>query len=80
MGGRSLLDETGDETTDGLTDLERRVRALRIWGEVEEERKDWLLNELQRRKESERGGRGGGRSASVSSTSGSSGSLFAFVR
>jgi hypothetical protein len=80
-GGRSFSkEETGEETTDGLTDLERRVRALKIWGEVEEERKDWLLNELQRRKESGKGSSLGRRSASVSSASGSSGSLFSFVR
>lgn len=71
-GGRSLLGgkETGEETTDGLTDLERRVRALKIWGEVEEGRKDWLLNELHRRNVDEIGSLVGRRSASVSSASG----------
>jgi hypothetical protein len=70
-GGRGLLGgkETGEET-DGLTDLERRVRALKIWGEVEEGRKDWLLNELHRRNVGEIGSLVGRRSASVSSASG----------
>lgn len=39
-----------ESTTDGLTDLERRVKALRIWGGIEEERKEWLVNEIQKRK------------------------------
>jgi hypothetical protein len=39
-----------ESTTDGLTDLEKRVKALRIWGGIEEERKEWLVNEIQKRK------------------------------
>ena len=74
---------TGDEGTDGLTDLERRVRALKIWGGIEEKRKEWLLNELQTKKKSDnvtQGIRIRGRSSSLSSGSGSSGNVFSFVR
>jgi hypothetical protein len=77
---RRVVEE--DETTDGLTDLERRVCALKIWGGIEEERKDWLLSELQRKKRENSislGVRSRGRSASVSSGSGSSGSVFSFI-
>jgi len=73
----------GDEGTDGLTDLETKVRALKIRGGVEQERKEWLLNELQRKKESNTASQGiriRGRSGSMTSGSGSSGSLFSFVR
>jgi hypothetical protein len=40
-----------ESTTDALTDLERRVNALRIYGAIEEERKGWLLGEIKRKKE-----------------------------
>jgi hypothetical protein len=40
-----------ESTTDALTDLERRVKALRVWGGIEEERKEWLLNEIKRKNE-----------------------------
>jgi hypothetical protein len=36
-----------------LTDLEKRVNAMRIWGAVEEERKEWLMGEIKRKKESD---------------------------
>ena len=39
----------GESTTDMLTDLERRVNAMRIWGAVEEERKEWLMGEIKRK-------------------------------
>jgi hypothetical protein len=39
-----------------LTDLERRVNAMRIWGGLEAERKEWLVNEIRKRD----GGAGGG--------------------
>jgi hypothetical protein len=38
-----------ESTTDMLTDLERRVNAMRIWGAVEEERKGWLMGEIKRK-------------------------------
>lgn len=41
-----------ESTTDALTDLERRVRALRIYGGIEEERKTWLLNEIKKKEDS----------------------------
>ena len=78
-----------ETTTDALTDLERRVRALRIWGGIEEERKEVLVRELRRKAKGEerswvsgKGGEeegGGGsdgllRSRSVSQSSMGSGS------
>jgi len=39
-----------EESTDGVTDLERRVKALRVWKGIEEERKEFLLGEIQRKK------------------------------
>jgi hypothetical protein len=46
---RSRLVSDPESTTDALTDLERRVKALRIWGGVEEERKGFLMNEIRRK-------------------------------
>ena len=46
---RSKLVSDPESTTDGLTDLERRVQALRIWGGIEEERKEWLMNEIKKK-------------------------------
>jgi len=43
--------EDSESTTDALTDLERRVQALRIWGAIEGERKEWLMNEIKRKTE-----------------------------
>lgn len=48
---RKKLISDPESTTDALTDLEKRVKALRIWGGIEEERKEWLLNEIKRRNE-----------------------------
>ena len=45
---RSRLVSDPESTTDALTDLERRVKALRIWGGIEEERKGFLINEIRR--------------------------------
>ena len=42
-----------ESTTDMLTDLERRGNAMRIWGAVEEERKEWLMGEIKRKKEND---------------------------
>ena len=42
-------DAAGETTADGLTDLEKRVQALRIWGSVEEERKEFLMREIKKR-------------------------------
>jgi hypothetical protein len=41
-----IVDES---TTDALTDLERRVQAMRIWASLEEERKEWLMNEIKKK-------------------------------
>jgi hypothetical protein len=49
-----------ESTTDMLTDLERRVNAMRIWGAVEEERKEWLMGEIKRKKESDTNSVNGG--------------------
>jgi hypothetical protein len=46
---RSRLVDDPESTTDALTDLERRVKALRIWGGIEEERKEFLMNEIKRK-------------------------------
>ena len=46
---RSRLVSDPESTTDALTDLERRVKALRIWGGIEEERKGFLMNEIRRK-------------------------------
>ena len=40
-----------ESTSDMLTDLESRVKALRIWSGLEEERKLYLINEIRKRKE-----------------------------
>ena len=40
-----------ESTSDMLTDLESRVKALRIWSGLEEERKLYLMNEIRKRKE-----------------------------
>jgi hypothetical protein len=37
-------------STDGISDLERRVKSLRVWKGIEEERKEFLLGEIQRKK------------------------------
>ena len=37
-----------ESTTEGLTDLERRVQAMRIWGGIEEERKEFLMQEIRK--------------------------------
>ena len=39
----------GEESTDGLTDLERKVQAMKIWGGIEKERKEWLINEIKKK-------------------------------
>jgi hypothetical protein len=46
---RSKLVTDPESTTDALTDLERRVKALRVWGGIEEERKEWLINEIKKK-------------------------------
>ena len=77
---RHRLVSDPESTTDALTDLERRVKALRIWGGIEEERKEFLMTELKR-KTAETGSRGEERgeegvllSRSQSRSSGGSGS------
>jgi hypothetical protein len=35
--------------TDGLTDLERKVQAMKIWGGIEQDRKEWLINEIRKK-------------------------------
>lgn len=37
-----------ESTTEGLTDLERRVQAMRIWGGIEEERKEFLMQQIRK--------------------------------
>ena len=76
---RSRIVEDGAEsTTDALTDLERRVQAMRIWGGIEEERKMWLMNEIRAKKEASeflqrgRGSESGEGSERAQSRSGSS--------
>ena len=55
---RSRTRREEGESTEGVTDLERRVEALRVWAGIEEERKEVLLGEIKRRRNLE-GGRGG---------------------
>jgi hypothetical protein len=85
---RSKLASDQESTTDALTDLEKRVKALRIWGRIEEERKQWLMNEINKQKENDMdlifGGKGSDsdrasehlRPVSQSSRLGSRGSIF----
>jgi hypothetical protein len=48
--GRLQMDpDAMESTTEGLTDLERRVQAMRIWGGIEEERKEFLMQEIKKR-------------------------------
>ena len=43
------MTDAGESTTEALTDLEKRVKALRSWGGIEEERKQFLIEEIKRR-------------------------------
>jgi hypothetical protein len=46
---RTMAEDREGSTTEGVTDLERRVEALRVWAGLEEERKAILVSSLQRR-------------------------------
>ena len=51
MGEEGLVSDA-ESTSEMLTDLEKRVKALRIWSGLEEERKMYLLSKIRKRKES----------------------------